>query len=489
MRTRIESRVFQTRIRPFFCLGGTRTRTLTGTGRTSRGLRRFLDGAAESAAARLREERPVRLERVRLARRRRHEPAVVETKAVSSGGFEPKPLGFAHARLFQPDPRAVLGVPSPRRARDILVLGESLRLSVFVFESLRISRPFVASVVRELGTLAREVSLLAAPETPGVARCFLLRAVPSKPAPQMRAVVRDVPADGVHQAGHRAPPVAHHLRKGLALFQGALLGAAERLQAPARASVADAPRRARGEQSVGRRREMTLRVRLTLLGSRLVSLEPVAPVRPVRVELALGSHRRGALGRLLARALRRRSGVASLRGILPERRPGGHPGLAGARGARRGGRARGFQGNTIAAGGVSEVRRRPLASVPVVVRGVIGRRPAATAVAFFGILPLLLLLLLVPLLIPLGLPSQLPLGVRLAHDGHPGQHRGARGPNARVRVQAPTRLPLNDYNFAKRPSPPRNLTCSLLSWTSTLRSERARSSGGTDAHDGGGRRR
>ena len=488
MRTRIESRVFQTRIRPFFCLGGTRTRTLTGTRTTSRGLRRFLDGAAESAAARLREERPVRLERVRLARRRRHEPAVVETKAVSSGGFEPKPLGFAHARLFQPDPRAVLGVPSPRRARDILVLGESLRLSVFVFESLRISRPFVASVVRELGTLAREVSLLAAPETPGVARCFLLRAVPSKPAPQMRAVVRDVPADGVHQAGHRAPPVAHHLRQGLALLQGALLSAAERLQAPARAAVADAPRRARGEQSVGRRLEMTLFVR-PALGSRLVSLEPVAPVRPVRVELALGSHRRGALGRLLARALRRRSGVASLRGILPERRPGGHPGLAGARGARRGGRARDFQGNAIAAGGVSEVRRRPLASVPVVVRGVIGRRPAATAVAFFGILPLLLLLLLVPLLIPLGLPSQLPLGVRLAHDGHPGQHRGARGPNARVRVQARRASTRNDYNFAKRPSPDEISRVRFCRGRQLSDLNARVCGGGTDAHDGGGRRR
>ena len=235
---------------------------------------------------------------------------------------------------------------------------------------------------------------------------------------------------------------------------------------------------------------MTLRVR-PALGSRLVSLEPVAPVRPVRVELALGSHRRGALGRLLARAARRRSRVASLRGILPERRPGGHPGLAGARGARRGRRARDFPGDAIAAGGVSEVRRRPLASVPVVVRGVIGRRPAATAVAFFGILPLLLLPLLVPLLIPLGLPSQLPLGVRLAHDGHPGQHRGARGPNARVRVEAPSRLHWNDYNFV---SPTRRRTKSHFS-KSFCRGRRLSDLNARvrveapEAHDGGRRRR
>ena len=306
--------------------------------------------------------------------------AVAETRRSES-------LGFAHTRLFEPDARKAVRVSARRRARDVLVPLARERLPRTLGASQR------GSLASQRGTLAREVSLLAAPKTfsNGVTR-----------AAQVRAAVRGVRADGVHQLRHRAPPVADYLREGLALLRGALLGAAERLQAPAGAAVADASRRARGEQSV------RLRVSRFVFGCINTGrgLKPVTPVRPVRVELALGRHRGGARSRLLARALRRRSRVARLRGVLAETRPGGHPALAGARSAffRRGGRARTFPGDTNATGGVARLER-PLASVPVVVRGVIGRRPAATAVAFFGILPLLLLLLLVPLLVPLGFSS------------------------------------------------------------------------------------
>ena len=62
-------------------------------------------------------------------------------------------------------------------------------------------------------------------------------------------------------------------------------------------------------------------------------------------------------------------------------------------------------------------------------------------IAFFVIR----LLLLVPLLVPLGFSSELPLGGRLTHDGHAGQHRGARGPDARR--SSGGSVPPNDQMF------------------------------------------